>query len=44
MMRAPIVIDKEALQAFETVIRMTKNKRAALLFLVELLIISNIYS
>lgn len=26
MMRAPIVIDHEALQAFETVIRMTKNK------------------
>ena len=25
-MRAPIVIDKEGLQAFETVIRMTKNK------------------
>ena len=44
MMRASIVIDHEALQAFETVIRMTKNKRAALLFLVELLIISNIYS
>ena len=26
MMRASIVIDHEALQAFETVIRMTKNK------------------